>query len=401
MVMPFNLIQPPEYLEEILNLIPDLLQLNKTQKKRLIERIETFTFKVRLPRKDERSCNKTPFFERWEISEKSYLTTDNPLYATREECNKIAISLLLFLIESYGFPVKEVDLHKVKRFLGRELIPNSLRCPHTNRKIYATDIKKALNYCTQRLGNYEIPLTYKKSLNDGGYHKFDNVTWMKPIHIIYELREDLKQKLREASLSLDAAKRALDKIQVKSYCTDKVTMPPFFSNRDVRWATWHLSHQYSPHYDCAMIELELMAQLYEFRGIPALDQDLAKQLEYIRQRPLKLNSRRCFITGKIMDFESYIEGAINSKGGQSKYHVGHITPLTRGGKHTWTNIAWASDDGNRIQGNDTIEEIEQKLIDAVCYHLSRDLEEGNIERIKIKIIPLLKIIHNIKEKVKI
>ena len=98
-----------------------------------------------------------------------------------------------------------------------------------------------------------------------------------------------------------------------------------------------------------------------------------------------------------MDFESYIEGAVNARGGQSKYHVGHINPLTRGGKHTWTNIAWASDDGNRIQGNDTLEEIEQKLIDAVCFHLTRDLEEGNIEKIRERINPLHRLIQQIEE----
>jgi hypothetical protein len=33
-----------------------------------------------------------------------------------------------------------------------------------------------------------------------------------------------------------------------------------------------------------------------------------------------------------------------------------------------------SDAGNRIQGNDTIHEIESKLVDAVEYHMRRDLE---------------------------
>jgi hypothetical protein len=54
--------------------------------------------------------------------------------------------------------------------------------------------------------------------------------------------------------------------------------------------------------------------------------------------------------------------------------VGHIQPLTRGGQHAWDNIAWMSDDGNRIQGNDSLQEIEAKLVDAVEYHLRRDMD---------------------------
>ena len=182
----------------------------------------------------------------------------------------------------------------------------------------------------------------------------------------------MKRLLVENGVSAKAAKNALDKIQVKSYCTDKVTMPPFYSNRDIRWATWPQSIQYASHFDCIMIELELMAELFEFASAPGLKESLKNKVADLRGRPIISNSLRCFVTGKLMDFNEYIDGAVNTNGGRSLYHVGHINPLTRGGKHAFTNIAWTSDDGNRIQGNDTLDEIEDKLVSAVIFHLERD-----------------------------
>ena len=150
-------------------------------------------------------------------------------------------------------------------------------------------------------------------------------------------------------------------------------MPPFFSNRDIRWETWPTSIQYASHFECAMVELELLAQLYEFVGAPKLDDAITSIISKTLGRAIVPNSRRCFVTGRYLDFNSYLEAATYPRGGRSKYHVGHILPLTRQGRHSRENIAWQSDDGNRIQGNDTVDEIEAKLIDIVEYHLRRDM----------------------------
>jgi hypothetical protein len=354
------------------------LRLNDKQLKNLQERLWRFSAHVRQPAKDDRSCNSTPFFDRWNTDTiTSYLTDGDPRYATQDECKKIYETLLALLFEARGVPQLQPRItNAVTQILGRPFQPNSLICAHTGQSISTDDIRRAMAYTTSRLGAYEIPASYCVELDAGGRHVHDNVSWMKPLHINYALRSALHLHLAQSGASNDAINTALDKIQVKAYCTDKQTMPPYFSNRDVRWATWPASVQYASHYQCAMIEMELMSQLYEFVGAPGLDEELVSAIAEVRGRPIQPRSRQCFVTGRYLSYEDYVQAAINPKGGKSSYHVGHILPLTRGGKHSWKNIAWTSDDGNRIQGNDTLEEIEIKLVDAVEFHLRRDMEMG-------------------------
>ena len=363
----------------VLNQIKEFLDLNDSEVKTLSDRLWCFSSKIRQPRKDDGTCNKTPYFERWDTDiVRSHITNADPRYATELECERIYLYLLakLFEVES-DKPLNSENIETFSRIVGQEINTQNLLCIQTSRNIIALDIKSSLHYSTQRLGSYDIPISYNRELNQGGRHMRSNVGWLKPIHIVYELREVLKRSLLDIKVPSKAVKNALDKIQVKAYCTDKVTMPPFYSNRDVRWATWANSIQYASHFECTMIELELMAELFEFTGTPALNQDIKNRIEAILGREIQYNTRRCFITGKEMVFNDYLNSAVNTNGGRSAYHVGHIQPLTREGLHSYTNISWTSDDGNRIQGNDTISEIEEKLISAVIYHLQRDSASPN------------------------
>src|SRR5262249_46700312 len=155
--------------------------------------------------------------------------------------------------------------------------------------------------------------------------------------------------------------------------TDKQTMPPYFSNREPRWGTWPLGPQYASYYDCSLVELELLAQLFEFEGAPLLPPEIAQEVEIARGKPIVPGGRKCFVTGYDLKFVDFIQAAVNPQGGKSEYHVGHILPLTAGGKHNYRNVAWQSDAGNRIQGNDTLEQIEDTLVQSVAYHIRRDL----------------------------
>ena len=368
--MTFN----PTQLNLLLKDIVKLYDLTDSESKRLLERLSTFSLKIRQPRKDDRSCNKTPYFDRCDVNSRtSYLTNEDPRFASKEGCNQILAKLIALLSEANELSLDKTDFD-VKLFesaLGRKIVPNSLKCVNTGEEITKTDIKKSLKYATQRLGGFEIPIGYKKELNEGGLHNIANVGWMKPFHINYKLRELLKKEFILAGGTSKSAKNALDKIQVKAYCTDKFTMPPFFSNRDIRWATWPKSNQYCSHYCSCMIELELMCQIFEFSGAPKLSTEIRQEIEKKRGKPVLEDSRRCYILGKKMTFKDYLDGAILPQGGKSSYHVSHMLPLTRGGKHHYTNIEWISSDGNRIQGNDTLQEIEQKLIDSVSYYVER------------------------------
>lgn len=367
-------------LKLLLSYIEQAFDLSNIEIKTLSERVLTFSSKVRQPRSDDRSCNKTPFFDRWDTNEQtSYLREDDPRYASEEECKRIQLKLLTLLLEATDVSLRYIDKLNIgilNSILGRPFTPNSLKCIITQETITKQDIKKSLNYSTQRLGSYDIPTGYIIELSNGGKHESNNVGWIKPFHANYKLRSILKEEFISKGGNSKSAKNALDKIQVKSYCTDKFTMPPFFSNRDVRWATWPQSNQYASHYDCCMIELELMSQLFEFYGAPELDPELREEIESKRGKKICENSRRCYITGKEIFFKEYLEESLNPTGGKSSYNVSHINPLSRNGKHHYSNIEWISNDGNRIQGNDTVEEIETKLLDSVIYYLEKQNPRG-------------------------
>jgi hypothetical protein len=378
-----------------------IFDLTKTEARRLHERLWRFSAHLRQPRKDDRSCNKTPYFNRWDTNDvTSYITPEDPRYATEETCRRIYETLLALLLEAHGIPASPAKAQRLaERTLGRALQPQSLACVQTGKPITQGDIKRALHYVTQRLGTFEIPTAYRVGLDHGGRHDPGNVGWMKPLHINYILRDELHAYLARANAPRNAIKNALDKIQVKAYATDKQTMPPHFSNRDVRWATWPESVQYTSHYECAMIEMELMVELFEFVGAPPLSEDLHAAILEVRGRPLEPGTRRCYVTGTAMDFDDYVQAAVTPRGGKSAYHVGHILPLTRGGRHEWRNIAWLSDDGNRIQGNDTLDETEDKLLDAVEYHLRRDVErEKRPKSFVDRITRLWDLLNDIREK---
>lgn len=374
--------------------------LSEQKLARLKERLWAFSARIRQPRKDDGTCNSTPFFNRWDTDGRtSHLTVTDPRYASEEECRLIYKTLLASLLEAQGIhklPSNAVAL--AEKVLSRPFVPNSLVCVHTGQPISVSDIKRALDYTTQRLGSYEIPVSYRKELSDGGRHHHTNVGWMKPFHVNYKLRMALKSHLVDRGVPTDASNNALEKILVKAYCTDKVTMPPFYSNRDIRWATWPASAQYASHYQCAMVELELLAQLYEFEGAPQLPEDL--QLEILAARGRQFSSpRQCYVTGRTLKFDDYVQAVSNPKGGKSAYHVGHIFPLTRGGRHTSDNVAWLTDDGNRIQGNDTLEEIREKLIEAVIYQLQHNLGDREFSsQFSEKIDLLWKMLSNARQR---
>lgn len=390
----------------LLPYVQNTLKLSDKEYKNFKKRLWSFSAGLRQPRKDVGTCNKTPFFCRWDTNSiTSHLTPDDPRYASQVECQKVCATLTALFLEADQVILDPTSqaVAIAEAVLARKLQPHSLICVHTANKITAGDIKLSLGYATQRLGAYEIPVSYRLDLSEGGLHHHENVGWMKPLHVNYKLRESLRNHLKAAGASSKAIKNALDKIQVKAYCTDKDIMPPHFSNRDFRWATWTDSPQYASHYQCAMIELELMSQLYEFAGAPKLVKglfsDLGAEVEEVRGQPVISGSMRCFVTGRILNYSEYVQAAINPKGGKSKYHVGHILPLTREGKHAFDNIAWMSDDGNRIQGNDTVEEIEAKLADSVEFHLRRDMDELEPSQVFYeKSMKLWNLLNDVREK---
>jgi hypothetical protein len=73
----------------------------------------------------------------------------------------------------------------------------------------------------------------------------------------------------------------------------------------------------------------------------------------------------CPVTLEPLSFSRLAEAILQPTHGVSEYQIGHLHPLKRGGKHTGANVCWQSADGNRIQGDLTIEET-HRMIDAIA-----------------------------------
>lgn len=363
--------------EPLVHAVAASLGLDTKLERTLGERSWRVAAHVRQPRADEKSCNKTPFFERWDADPKrSYLRPTDPRYADESECKRAHQTILALALEATGATAPTADgVAIAEAVLGRKLTADSLACVYSGARISAADIQAALGV-SSRLASYEIPIGYRLELSDGGAHRAANMGWMKPLSVNWAMRSTLKEHLTQKGVPKAAIDNVLSKIAVKAYLTDKVTMPPHFSNRDYRWATWPDGIQYASRFACAGVELELLAQLYEFEGAPALPKETEQEIVAARGREAHAGTRVCVITGLPMRFSEFVEAAKSPEGGKSGFHVGHLTPLTRKGSHVAGNIAWLSEAGNRIQGNDTIREIEATLRRATAFHITRDVASG-------------------------
>lgn len=332
--------------------------------RKLEERLDTIAYKIRLPLPSDRSCNQTPLRDRWIVAPESYLTAEDPRYALEEDCLAIKAKLLADACEFMDITDIHDDVVEAAEFvLDRELRPGTARCFQTNEPLSLNDLALAATLSTNQVGSGELSVEYRTALNAGGHHRADNVGWVRPPHEIVLLRGILNRNRVPGSL--------LDKVQLKAYSTDKFTMPPYFSNRDYRWATWVASPQFASRTDCRGVELQLLAQMLEFVGAPRLnDRDKAAVESHIN-RPLEIDGCRCPITGEPIVYAAFLAAAENPQAGRSAYHVGHLNPLTRGGRHDRGNVVWMSDAGNRIQGNDTFDEIVALIQRAADYHRQR------------------------------
>lgn len=331
--------------------------------KKLPDRIDTVAYKIRLPRPADRSCNSTPMRDRW-VTDDSYLQKGDPRYATEDTCDAIKAMLLAEACEFRG--VDEPRDHvrtAAEEVLGRDLEPESATCFQTAEPLGLNDLVVATGISTYQVGSAELTVEYRTPLTEGGIHEAANVGWVRPPVEILSLRSILNNNGIPGSL--------LNKVQLKAYSTDKVTMPPHFSNRDYRWATWVDSNQFASRTDCRGVELQLLAQILEFQGAPRISAEHQAEVERHLGRALNLNDCRCPITGEPLMYEEFVDATNNPRPGKSAYHVGHLDPLTRGGKHYQANVVWMSDAGNRIQGNDTFQEIVALLKRAATYHTNR------------------------------
>lgn len=154
-----------------------------------------------------------------------------------------------------------------------------------------------------------------------------------------------------------------DKIKVKTYLTDRALTGDYKTNREKRWETHPNSVQYALRRSCMKIETKLLLQIATFEGC---DTRLVHNLQHDGLLSDPFEYCKCPITGDNIQYNEFADDALHPTHGKSKFQVGHLNPLKASDTdgvngHTADNISWISENGNRIQGSLSIDEVNALL----------------------------------------
>jgi len=318
-------------IQELESELESLLE-SKSLYKRLKERVERFSKKLAPLNK---STGNTQTINRWELD------TDNPHYATEEECNLIYELLMQdarAILEAKP-PRKLLNPFNLNYTLKKELFIKALSA-------------------TSRLGSSELPIYYEILQVEGGKHLHTNVFWLIPDENLYNLRD------------LVAEKKLLVKTQLKSYLTDRRQTGKYQTNREIRWETHPESPQFSSKLDATEVEMKLLAQILTFQNYPnTIDSALLSKIlgEYDSSAIFK-----CPISGFSIDYKDFYKDCISPTHGRSVFQVGHLIPLANGGVHSKENTSWITEIGNRVQGEDSIDIVIKNIFYMANFHKEKD-----------------------------
>lgn len=204
---------------------------------------------------------------------------------------------------------------------------------------------------------YEFPLGYR-NIALPQLHRADNVNWV--------LNDDFRWLLRAREILATtqsehtAAVREIikSKLEVKVFKTDRSLTGRDKTNRAKRWEVRPDDFQHATLEQCWSAERRLTADLIGFDGFPITIREHFENTQLIAGgQPLT----RCPVTLEPLNFATLSAAVLTATHGVSDYQVGHLHPLKRGGRHDGDNVRWQSADGNRIQGDLTIEETNDLL----------------------------------------
>jgi hypothetical protein len=193
---------------------------------------------------------------------------------------------------------------------------------------------------------------------------------VKPIHVSTNIKA-IDINLLETTLILrllfknnstevsTVMKKVYDKVQVKSYLTDRVLTGNHKTNREYRWEVSPESVHFAFKRDCMEIENSLVLAVINMDGFPLA---LRKSLTNSAGITLPTDQTACPITLEKLSYEKLSNELLNPNHGKSSFQVGHLDPLKNDGTHIADNIAWVSDEGNRIQGDNTLEQTRSLLM---------------------------------------
>lgn len=215
------------------------------------------------------------------------------------------------------------------------------------------------DYCSNSIYSFELPIDYIER-HAVPFHSANNIDVFITPAIVRCTK--VRKLIKDKDLNPKAAifsKIISQKIKVKAYQTDRAQTGEHQTNREKRWESHPDNYQFAFRRDCNDVEASLILQVCTFAGA---DETLVHMLQTHDLLPNSLEIYKCPITGEPMqysDFEEEIEHRVH---GKSSFQVGHLNPLKSTGGHEAANIGWISDDGNRIQGSLSMDEVNQLLI---------------------------------------
>ena len=199
---------------------------------------------------------------------------------------------------------------------------------------------------------YEIPFGYNDA-NLDPVHTADNVSWVMSDDLAWLGRA--RVILNDVDPENRAALREIikRKLEVKVYKTDRALTGKDKTNRAKRWEVLCGDFQQSTLQQCWSVESALTRALLNFEDFPTnirqsfVDEQLIGATESVT---------RCPVTLAPLNYGEFAAAMLEATHGRSDYQIGHLTPLKRAGRHVGDNVCWQSADGNRIQGDLSIDE---------------------------------------------
>jgi hypothetical protein len=193
---------------------------------------------------------------------------------------------------------------------------------------------------------------------------------MKPIHVPSNIKlidlELLERTSKLRSLFKTSApevgnvmQKVYAKVQVKSYLTDRVLTGAHKTNREYRWEVSPDSVHFAFKRDCMQIESSLVIAVINMHGFPV---SIREQLAADAGIELPSARTTCPITLDVLSYEKLSDELLNPNHGRSSFQVGHLDPLKNDGTHIANNVSWVSDEGNRIQGDNTLDQTREMLL---------------------------------------
>ena len=204
---------------------------------------------------------------------------------------------------------------------------------------------------------YEFPIGYEDP-NATPVHDSENLRWIvnDDIRWLVKARQILHQRGQDHS---DAIRKIIEaKLKVKLYKTDRSLTGKDKTNRARRYEVLAEDFQHASLEDCWSTEKKLITDLVNFEDFPQTLKD-----EFVQQELTLADDPRtlCPVTLEALSFKGLTNEVLDTTHGTSAYQIGHLRPLKSGGKHTGDNVCWQSEDGNRIQGNKTIDDTRELL----------------------------------------